>query len=592
MEDSPSPAPDKSSETQQTQVLEEETQVLKSENKADIKVLPPYYEKNEYLIILYKKIRALKKKLDKCKKVEERSKKKKGKAELHEEQLVLLSLKEDVEKSLKDFETLRDQFEEIAKEEYEQQQKEEGEAKCDLNQDTATVLDKEDDQEKNKFADQSQQTEPLAAEDASTQAEVETEEVFTTTDENEEMQHMGTGPDEAGGVQVEVDEDKKDDQEDSGAPGSTQLKAPLAPPPIAVVDPLQVLGGGVCRMLRLLHLASFYSARASGRGLPMEVDFLSKAMLGKTTPPDELNFEQNLAQSVKLALSYITAAEAPQPDQVKLMGVPATALDALVGALVAELASPRGPPPTQPPASSPGSQQSSPHPGPQPAPEIPQAGFVAQPSPAMAPTVSQPTPQSVLSQVPLAPQPHPQPQQPSHSHSQQLVQEAVAAGGWHHPGPALHSHSLTGGLGLGVTPTPATNPPRMGTSPGGRGHVRSPSPQHQTATGPLPPPHPADVVGGLMPPFHPFHTATTPQPRYPVPPVPTAVGPTTSQGLIGQAAPHNNSATTGQWCSSINNNTHPSSIASPLHITVINNNNNQYTICKELEAYMVEVMNQ
>jgi len=433
-----------------------------------LKALPEYYESNKYINLLYKKIRALNKKLDKAKKVEQLAKKKN--AQLHEEQKILLNAKYDMEITLRDYKVLLEQFESIAKEEYEQSLLLTT-SKCNQENQTEEM----ESQELQCFSEQSQQTELEEVDDASTQVIVETLEAFTSTIEQELVDAM-TGPD---------DEIPKVEEESSAEKMS--------------FEKLHFLEKGVFRILRLLHVSTWCLVQPSAAGglVPWEVDFYSKLVLGKAPSAEE--FDRYLQRSVEAALAYIKAngvdeyAGNDDPHDVMFAGVSITALDNILNSIEADLKNTSQAPlqfSTIPPAAM-KSRTSTPLPNSIPLQSMPQFNFMAQPSPALEASQTQQQQHEGFQLGPGAQLPVSLPLHgsamvlPSHTHqhqhqhihaqSQQLVQEAVAVGGWHRPGATLHT--------LG------------GPGPGLRGTPRAHSPQ----------PHPADVMGALVPPFH-HHT--------------------------------------------------------------------------------------
>jgi len=209
---------------------------------------------NPYLIVVGKKLRSLKKKLEKIVKIEVH--KLTGK-DLEEEQLILLANKQGIEKSITDLEALKIQLEEVAK------QLEEEEAK--------------------KF--------PIPP----------TEEVCIETDQN-----FGTLHSTASQYDSSVVDSSTEMFEDPKLLAVSQNLPPLDNHhQSAILDPtdisMPVLESKMKQLLKVLHVCLRYKD-STGRNLPEKLDFFGKTLLGQTSI---CGFEETLINSTRSAGFYL-----------------------------------------------------------------------------------------------------------------------------------------------------------------------------------------------------------------------------------------------------------------------------------------------
>ncbi|GLD99764.1 hypothetical protein PINS_up008492 [Pythium insidiosum] len=86
-------------------------------------------------------------------------------------------------------------------------------------------------------------------------------------------------------------------------------ESPSAEPaaPVAEAVPTAHEYAHVEDLLRTLHAVTLH--QALGKDVPMVLDYFSKVLLGKTRPPAEVSFEDNLAESMEEAKRYLSCSD-------------------------------------------------------------------------------------------------------------------------------------------------------------------------------------------------------------------------------------------------------------------------------------------
>ncbi|KAJ0402625.1 hypothetical protein ATCC90586_010864 [Pythium insidiosum] len=77
--------------------------------------------------------------------------------------------------------------------------------------------------------------------------------------------------------------------------------------PVAINEEPQSNFMHVEDLLRTLHAVTLH--QALGKDVPMVLDYFSKVLLGKTRPPAEVSFEENLAESMEEAKRYLSHSD-------------------------------------------------------------------------------------------------------------------------------------------------------------------------------------------------------------------------------------------------------------------------------------------
>ncbi|CAM9382990.1 unnamed protein product, partial [Phaeothamnion confervicola] len=286
---------------------------------------------NPYLAVVSKRLRGLRKKLEKIRKNEALA----GTGKLNEEQKQLLSSRGEVERAIKEADQLRTQLEEVAQKEVEDQAARDEE----LAKATAAAPSL-----------LPPPPPPPPPEHAETQTESKER---PTADAQVATDLDGPAAEAALAAATALPPLNTNAQMQTAAAAAATTAAPPSSAPLAAATSKAAIAAAAAeavraaleRLLRLLHVVQ--RSEGAGIAVPSEVSFLAKVLLGKTVPPELAGFLTCLERSVEAATAYCDDGAAARARTV-VHGVTNGDIESAVAGLCASLLAHEVPAPAAP----------------------------------------------------------------------------------------------------------------------------------------------------------------------------------------------------------------------------------------------------